>query len=36
MISTSYQAVYTIVFADDANVFLSGKDPDVLSEMMNK
>ena len=26
----------SIVFADDTNVFLSGKDPDVLSEMMNK
>ena len=28
--------LYSIVFADDTNVFLSGKDPDVLSEMMNK
>ena len=27
---------YTIVFADDTIVLLSGKDPDVLSEMMNK
>ena len=26
----------TIFFADDTNVFLSGKDPDVLSEMMSK
>ena len=28
--------LYSIVFADDTNVFLSGKDPDVLSGMMNK
>ena len=27
---------YTIVFADATIVFLSGKDPDVSSEMMNK
>ena len=26
----------SIVFADDTKVFLSGKDPDVLSEMRNK
>ena len=37
MISTLYQAVYILLFfADDTNVFLSGKDPDVLSQMMNK
>ena len=28
--------LYSIAFANDANAFLSGKDPDVLSEMMNK
>ena len=28
--------LYTIVLADDTNVFLSGKDSYVLSEMMNK
>ena len=28
--------LYSIVFADDTNVFLSDRDPDVLSEMMNK
>ena len=28
--------LYSIVFADDTNVFLSGNDPDVLSEIMNK
>ena len=28
--------LYSIVFADDTNVFLGCKDPDVLSEMMNK
>ena len=27
---------YSIVFADDTNLFLSGEDPDVLSEIMNK
>ena len=27
--------LYTIVFDDDTNVFLSGRDPDVLSEMTN-
>ena len=37
MISTLYQAVYILLFfADDTNVFLSGKNPDVLSEMMYK
>ena len=28
--------LYTIVFAGDTNVFLSGQDSDALSEMMNK
>ena len=28
--------LYCIVFADDTNAFLNGKDPDVVSEMMNK
>ena len=36
MISTSYQAVYILFFPDDTNVFLSGKKPDVLSEMINE
>ena len=35
-ISLVSSCLYTIVFADDTNLFLSGKDPGVLSQMMNE